>query len=82
MEKFIYVFSESDRDLLLAHGYTMIQEPKSKKRKTSTKAKKTSEESPVEEKEPVKTWIFENKSTRDIVLDDIDIIVYSNILTF
>ena len=81
MEKFIYVFSESDRDLLIAHGYTLIQEPKNKKRKPKTK-KVSGDESPVEEKEPVKTWIFENKSTRDVVLDDIDIIVYSNILTF
>ena len=80
MEKFIYVFSESDKDLLLSHGYSLIQEPKPKKVAPKKKGAKGKEEIELEEIKEVKFWVFLNKSTRDIVLDSIEYVL-SNQLT-
>jgi len=79
MEKFIYVFSERDKNLLLEHGYILIKEPKKKR----VPKKKVSEENQEENtKEELKIWIFANKLVKDMILDDLESYVFSNILTF
>lgn len=80
MEKFIYVFSENDKNTLLQHGYQLVQEPK-KKKPTRTKKGEKAEEV-VEEKEELKYWVFLNKSVRDMVFYSLDNYVLSNTLTF
>ena len=75
MEKFIYVFSESDRDTLLRRDFTLAKEPKKKR----GKAKPTEDEKATEE---LSVWVFYNKSVRDMILDSLDHYVLSNVLTF
>lgn len=80
--KFIYVFNEADKNVLLSHGYELIQEPKPKKvapKKKSAKDKEGVE--PEEVKEAVKYWVFLNKSTRDTVFNSIENYVFSDTLT-
>ena len=83
MEKFIYVFSEADRDALLSHGYVLLKSPKKKR---PVKQKKVEDEEVKEIKEPqkeeIKIWIFANKSARDMILDSMDEYAFSNILTY
>lgn len=81
-EKFIYVFSETDKNSLLSHGYELIQEPKPKKstiKKKTAKGKETIE--PEEMKEEIRYWVFLNKSTRDLVFNSLENYVFSNQLT-
>lgn len=83
MEKFIYVFSESDRDILLSHGYALLKSPKKKRPVKQKKAEDGEEKEYIEpQKEELKIWIFANKSTRDKILDALDEYAFSNILTY
>lgn len=79
-DKFIYVFNESDRDALLSHGYILLQEPKSKK--TTAKKKSAKDKEEPEETQETRYWVFENKSTRDLVFNNLDTYLFSNVLTF
>lgn len=85
MDKFIVVFSEHDKDALLSHGYSLIQEPKPKKaapKKKTAKGKEVAEEVVEDIKEPVLYWVFLNKSAKDLILDSLEFYVYSNQLNF
>lgn len=85
MNKFIYVFSESDRDALLSHGYVLIREPKVKK--APVRMKKGAKDADtdvvaVPEKEERKYWVFANKTVKDMVFNSLGDYVLSDTLTF
>lgn len=83
IEKFIYVFSESDKDTLLSHGYDLIKEPKKKKtapkKRINSKLKDEVDVEPIKEEKPY--WVFLNKSARDMILKSLDNYVLSNQLS-
>ena len=76
--KFIYVFNESDRETLLAHGYVLVKEPK--KKRAAKKAAKEGAEAEV--KEELNYWVFANKTVKDLVFDSFENYVLSDTLTF
>jgi len=81
MEKFIYVFSEEDKNTLLDHGFVLAKEP----RKVVSKKKATEEtqaDKAVKKKKEMKVWIFYNEATQVRVLDSLSEYALSNILTF
>ena len=86
-DKFIYVFSEADKNALLSHGYVLLQEPKATKAtvKKKAKAKDGDEVDDIEEvkevKNEVKYWVFMNKSSRDMIFNKLEKYVFSNTLT-
>lgn len=81
MDKFIYVFSEADKNTLLLNGYTLIKEPKQKKSSGRPKKGEDEKEDQVE-KEEVKYWVFANKTVRDLVFSSLENYVFSDTLTF
>lgn len=78
-EKFIYVFNEADKNLLLSRGFELVQEPKAKKASTKKKSAKSKDDAEVEEvKEEVKYWVFLNKSARDMIFNSLESYCFSN----
>jgi len=82
MDKFIYVFSEEDKNTLLSCGYTLLKEFKPKKASTSKKKGAKDEDAEVPVKEEPKYWIFANRSARDMVFNSLGHYVFSDTLTF
>lgn len=87
--KFVYVFSEEDKNVLLNHGYTLLREPTIKKPKKNTKGKFAETKDAVDCQDEwaeaiigSKYWVFENKTSKDLVFESLGKYAFSDSLTF